>query len=128
MLAAATRREETEALTWIVLERYLGASALSDEMAAGRRIVALRAAFEAGSETAATLKPKIWGLHFDLAEPSWLFTLARNCEYATDMTDFEKPFEDEFAYLASLWRRASSLREFLLAYDPDAPGHTMPGR
>jgi len=118
MLAAATQRDETEALTKVVVERYLDPSALSDEVAAGKRVVVLRAAFVAGIETAITLDPKIWRLYYDFGQPSWLFMLARNCEYATDMPDFEKPFEDEFAYISSLWSQATSKSDFLLSYDP----------
>ncbi|MNM93044.1 hypothetical protein D3C81_1054050 [compost metagenome] len=38
--------------------------------------------------------------------------LSRNCEYATDVADFQQPFEDEFRYIASLWAQAESLAAF----------------
>jgi len=43
--------------------------------------------------------------------------LARNCEYATDMDFYEKPFEDEFLYISDLWSKAGTLNEFLDSYD-----------
>lgn len=44
--------------------------------------------------------------------------LARNCEYATDMPEFEEPFLDELEYIARLWRNAESEAQFNALYDP----------
>jgi hypothetical protein len=44
--------------------------------------------------------------------PDWLTMLSRNCEYAIDVPDFERPFEDEFRYIASLWAQAEGLAAF----------------
>jgi hypothetical protein len=42
--------------------------------------------------------------------------LARNCEYATDVSAFKEPFEREFEYIASLWASAASQAEFDAKY------------
>jgi hypothetical protein len=42
--------------------------------------------------------------------------LSRNCEYATDVADFEQPFEREFAYIALLWAEAGSTAGFEQRY------------
>jgi hypothetical protein len=118
MLAASTHRDEAEALTKTLVERYVAPGALDDEVAAGKRIVALQLAFKNATESAISLDPKIWRVYNDSGMPPWLSMLARNCEYATDMPEFEKPFEDEFTYISSLWRDAASKEQFLLRYDP----------
>ena len=74
-------------------------------------------AYKSGIETASSLEPRIWRMYYDLDHLSWLGMLARNCEYATDIPDFQKPFEEEFEYIANLWRNASTESEFEATYD-----------
>ncbi len=42
--------------------------------------------------------------------------LSRNCEYATDVSIFEEPFEQEFAYIAGLWESVASRADFEAKY------------
>jgi len=70
-----------------------------------------------GREDEASLEPKLWRLFYDLERPPWLKMLARNCEYATDMPPFQRPFEQEFEYIAGLWAKAQSREEFFSLYD-----------
>ncbi|MDR2331165.1 MAG: hypothetical protein LBE58_16300 [Comamonas sp.] len=118
MLAAATHDAEAAELVPLILERYLGPNALNDELAIGKRIVELYALFQSGQEDADSLDPQLWRLFYDFGHPEWLQRLARNCEYATDIPAFEKPFLDEFAYIADLWANATTLAQFNAAYDP----------
>ena len=119
MLAAATREEEATPLVVQIVARYIAPGALSDELAAGKLIVDLYQAYEEDAQSAVSLEPKFWRLFYDLGRPSWLFMLARNCEYSTDMETFRGPFDDEFRYIASLWRTSGSLEEFMSQYDPE---------
>jgi len=134
MLAAATREDEVHPLVSSIIERYIGVEDLNDEIAAGKYIVELHAAYKANAETAITLEPKLWKLFNSLGYPTWLGMLARNCEYATDIDAFEKPFEDEFQYIARLWANSRSLSEFVAVYDPkissshDAIGKIVPNQ
>jgi hypothetical protein len=117
ILAAATLPDEVPPLVLQIAERYLGDDALNDELAAGKRIVKLHRAYKNGNETAVSLEPKLWRLYYDLAQPDWLMMLARNCEYATDVPDFQGPFDAEFDYIARLWHGSSSLIDFKSQYD-----------
>jgi hypothetical protein len=117
MLAAATQEDEVSPLVVRIVERYIAPGALNDELAAGKLVVELFAAYKAKKESISSLEPKFWRLYYDLGQPSWLVMLARNCEYATDTDEFNKPFEDEFSYIAGLWNSARSLAEFLAMYD-----------
>ena len=47
----------------------------------------------------------------------WLVMLARNCEYATDIDVFLRPFEEELDYIADLWIDYNSYSEFSLKYN-----------
>lgn len=117
MLAAATLPDEVPPLVQLIAERYLGQGALNEQLGAGKRVVALHRALKDGQETAVSLEPKLWRLYYDLARPDWLMMLARNCEYATDVPDFQKPFEAEFDYIAGLWLQAKTKAEFDALYD-----------
>jgi hypothetical protein len=114
---AGARKDEVQSLVTQILERYLGAGAISSQVATGKFIVDLYDAYKSGNETALNLDSKIWRLYYDLEQPSWLVMLARNCEYATDIPDFQAPFEEEFEYIANLWRTANTENEFEAAYD-----------
>jgi hypothetical protein len=118
MLAASTDDDEASALVTTILERYLGPGSLTNEFAAGKLMVEFHALFQAGKESAISLEPKLWRLFYDLGQPTWLMMLARNCEYATDIPAFEKPFLDEFLYIANLWENANTEAEFKEKYDP----------
>ncbi len=117
MLAAATRADEVDSLVIQIVERYIAPGALSDEVAAGKLIVELYRAYTEGKESVASLEPKFWRLFYDLGQPGWLVMLARNCEYATDTEPVQKPFDQEFEYIARLWQESSSKEEFLSRYD-----------
>lgn len=117
VLLFGARKHEVEPLVVQIVERYLGPTALSSHVAAGQFIVYLHDAFLSGSETALSLEPKLWQLFYDFGQPGWLAMLARNCEYATDIPDFEKPFEDEFRYIADIWRNSENESEFQAVYD-----------
>ena len=117
VLLSGARKDEAEPLVVQIVERYLGPTALSSHVAAGKFIVYLHDAFLSGSETAISLEPKLWQLFYSFGQPRWLSMLARNCEYATDIPDFQKPFEDEFQYIADIWRNTETEFEFQATYD-----------
>lgn len=116
MLAASTLNDEASALVYVILERYLGPSRLSDELAAGKLIVEMFDLFQEGKEDAISLEPRLWSLSCDLGHPSWLIMLCRNCEYATDVPAFERPFLDEFQYISGLWKISNIEAEFKARY------------
>jgi len=117
MLAAATNVENVWPLVSAILSRNLDSEQMSEDVAAGKYIVKLRSSYCNKSESIATLEPIFWNIYNRLNQPSWLTMLARNCEYATDMDFYEKPFEDEFLYISDLWSKAGTLNEFLDSYD-----------
>lgn len=119
LLAAATNRDEIFPLVEKIIERYIGLASLDGELAAGKYIASLHQAYQAGKETVASLDEKFTKLYYSLGYPNWLTMLSRNCEYATDIPNFLKPFEDEFEYIANLWASAESLNEFESRYSRD---------
>ena len=116
LLASARGRDEVLALADVIIERYRGVERLDDQFLAGKYIVELRAAYLAGRESASSLDAIFTRLYPALAYPDWLTMLSRNCEYATDVPDFEQPFEDEFHHIATLWAQAESLAAFERVY------------
>ncbi|MGK5036148.1 hypothetical protein [Janthinobacterium sp. LB3P118] len=116
LLASARGRDEVLPLADVIIARYRGAQRLEDEFLAGKYIVELRAAYLAGRESVSSLDAIFTRLYLALDYPDWLVMLSRNCEYATDVPNFEQPFEDEFHYIASLWAQAESLAAFESAY------------
>lgn len=116
MLAAATGEEEAVPLTMTIIERYLGS--VTDGLVSGKILVEMFDALNTGAETAISLEPIIWRLYYDFGQAQWLFQLARNCEYATDIPAFEKPFLDEFRYITDLWRNVESEEDFKKSYNP----------
>lgn len=116
LLASARARDEVLPLADVIIARYRGAQRLEDEFLAGKYIVELRAAYLAGRESVSSLDAIFTCLYPALDYPDWLVMLSRNCEYATDVPNFEQPFEDEFHYIASLWAQAESLAAFERVY------------
>ena len=116
LLASARGVDEVLPLAEVIIERYRGDARLAEQFLAGKYIVALRAAYLAGRESVSSLDTIFTRLYPALAYPDWLVMLSRNCEYATDVPDFEQPFEDEFNHIASLWAQAESLAAFERVY------------
>jgi hypothetical protein len=119
LLAAATNHDEALPLVENIIERYIGLASLDGELAGGKCIASLHQAYQDGKETVASLDEKFTKLHYSLGCPDWLVMLSRNCEYATDIPDFVKHFEDEFEYVANLWASAKSQNEFKSRYSRD---------
>ena len=116
LLASARGAIEVLPLAEAIIARYRGAQRQDEQFLAGKYILELHAAYLAGRESAASLDAIFTRLYSALACPDWLVMLSRNCEYATDVADFEQPFEDEFRHIASLWAQADSLAAFERAY------------
>lgn len=116
LLAAATEQEEVTALVEKIITRYRGIHTLDEQLAAGKYMVSLRDAYIQGKETIESIDAKLTRLYQRLGYPDWLTMLSRNCEYATDVPAFKEPFEQEFAYIAELWKGASSTDEFEAQY------------
>jgi hypothetical protein len=116
LLASARGRDEVLPLADVIIARYRGAQRLDQQFLAGKYIVELRAAYLAGRESVSSLDAIFTRLYPALDYPDWLVMLSRNCEYATDVPNFEQPFEDEFHYIASLWAQAENLAAFERAY------------
>ena len=116
LLVSARGRDEVLPLVEVIVERYCGADRMPDEFAAGKYVVALRGAYLRGDESIASLDTKFTSLYSKLDYRDWLTMLSRNCEYATDIPAFERPFELEFEYVARLWANAQDLAEFKASY------------
>lgn len=116
LLASARGRDEVLPLIDVIIERYRGAQRLDEQFLAGKYIVELRAAYLAGRESVSSLDTIFTRLYPALGYPDWLVMLSRNCEYATDVPNFEQPFEEEFNYIATLWAPAESLAVFEREY------------
>ena len=116
LLASARGVDEVLPLAEVIIERYRGDARLAEQFLAGKYIVALRAAYLAGRESVSSLDTIFTRLYPALGYPDWLVMLSRNCEYATDVPDFEQPFEDEFHHIATLWAQAESLAAFERVY------------
>lgn len=119
LLAGATEEKEAAALVERIIERYCSADVRDDELAVGKYIVQLRKSYLRGEETIASIDLKLTSIVRRFGYLGWLMMLARNCEYATDVSVFEQPFEQEFAYIAGLWESATSLAGFESAYSPE---------
>jgi hypothetical protein len=117
LLAAAKTEDNVLPVVEIILKKYITDQPIDDLAIAGKYIVDLRCRYLSGEETISTLNSKINKIYYKKDYPDWLAMLSRNCEYATDIPAFIKPFEEEFSYIADLWEMSSSLKEFLTAYD-----------
>jgi len=116
LLASARGRDEVLPLADAIIARYRGDARLEEQFLAGKYIVELRAAYLAGRESVSSLDVIFTRLYPALDYPDWLVMLSRNCEYATDVANFEQPFEEEFNYIATLWAQAESLAAFEREY------------
>lgn len=117
LLAGSFTKEEAVTHTEKVLEKFIGVSCLDKNYFIGQYIVELRKDYLAGNLSVDEIEPILWKLFYGSGMPSWLVMLSRNCEYATDIKNFVKPFEDEFNYICSLWEKSSSFDEFEKQYD-----------
>jgi hypothetical protein len=116
LLAASTEEDQAIPLVERIIARYCPSNTLDEQFAAGKYVAEVRKAYLRNEETIASLDAKISKLYSHLGYPTWLVMLSRNCEYATDMPEFTKPFEEEFAYIADLWESVSSRAEFEARY------------
>jgi hypothetical protein len=119
LLAGATKRDEVRPLVADIIERYVGLASLDCELACGKYIASLCQAYQAKKETVESLDEKFTRLNYSLGHLDWLVVLSRNCEFATDMPDFAKHFEDEFEYIANLWASSESRSDFMSQYSRD---------
>jgi len=117
LLSASTEEREVKELSLKILERYIDKQFLEEEYCTGKFIVNLYESYKSGSVSIPRLDSIISALFVDLNYPDWLVMLSRNCEYATDMEEFRKPFEDEFLYIYETWKDAVSADEFKSKYD-----------
>ncbi len=117
LLAGATDSEEAVSLVRGIVERYGGPHVLDDQFAGGKYVASLHDAYLQGRECIKSLDVKFDKLNCNLDYPDWLTMLSRNCEYATDLSAFVEPFEQEFSYVAGLWSSSQSRSEFEAAYD-----------
>ena len=106
-------RDEVLPLVEVIIDRYCGSTRIDDEFAAGKYVVTLRTDYLQGRETVESVDAALSILYPKLGYPNWLVVLARNCEYATDISAFKEPFE----YVASLWASAGSKAEFDAQYN-----------
>lgn len=83
----------------------------------GKELIDIRNGLRERKLTISTIESVVDKFYRELAQPSWLTMLSRNCEYATDIDNFVKPFNDELDYICSLWERCSSFEEFDKIYD-----------
>jgi len=126
LLASARGIDEVLPLAEAIIGRYRGDVRLEEQFLAGKYIVELRAAYLAGRESVQSLDASLTRLYPALGYPDWLVMLSRNCEYATDVPDFEQPFEREFAYIARLWAEAGSVADFEKTYSRETSnGHNV---
>jgi len=117
LLAGSTVEEEIKELSLKILERYIEKQFLEEEYWVGKFIVKLYEWYKSGSVSIPRLDTIISWLYAHFDYPNWLAMLSRKCEYAIDMEDFRKPFEDELWYIYELWKDASSVDEFNSKYD-----------
>lgn len=82
----------------------------------GKHIVHLANEFLAEKISIHELDNKLSTIYCKLDYPDWLTMLSRNCEYATDIDVFEKPFIDELNYITELWATSNNINEFRAQY------------
>jgi hypothetical protein len=117
-LASSPLDWEIDQLVHNILRKYLGSDAENEEYWVGQLLIRLYDRYQSKSISIMELDPIFWSLLNNLwPSGHWLVQLCRNCEYATDVDAFLKPFEDEFKYITDLWREANSLGDFLKKYE-----------
>ena len=116
LLAGATTAEEASPYVEAIVARYCAQSALDLHVVAGKYVVKLHQRYLAGSECTHSLDEIFDKLYQRLDHPDWMTMLSRNCEYATDISAFQQPFEQEFQYIAGLWSKSNSRRDFESMY------------
>lgn len=117
LLAGSTVKEEIKELSLKILERYIDKQFLEEEYWVGKFIVKLYEWYKSGSVSIPQLDTIISWLYANFDYPNWLAMLSRNCEYAIDIEEFHKPFEDEFLHIYELWKDVVSADEFKSKYD-----------
>ena len=117
LLASSDSDGEMKSLTENILQRYIPAINRNEEYWAGKYIVELHRLYFSKKIDIFVLEKNINNLYYKLGYPDWLVMLARNCEYATDVPAFQKPFEEEFDYIKELWRSSESIDMFNKSYD-----------
>ncbi|WP_219117716.1 hypothetical protein [Janthinobacterium sp. UMAB-56] len=128
LLASARGMDEVLPLAEAIIVRYRGTARMEEQLLAGKYIVELRAAYLAGRESVQSLDAKLTRLYPALGYPDWLVMLSRNCEYALDVPDFQRPFALELDYIASLWAEAGDVDAFERLYDRERSNRQgMPG-
>lgn len=116
LLASSNEESEIKQLTTEVLNIYYAQEQKNDEYWAGKYVVFLHELFCGLEIDIFELEKRIWKIYYQLGYPYWLTMLSRNCEYATDVQGFEKPFKDEFEYIVDLWKVCNSTTEFYGLY------------
>jgi len=117
LLAGSESDGEMKSLTEIILQRYLPSINRNDEYWAGKYIVELHRLYINKRIDIFDIENIINNLYYKLGYPDWLVMLARNCEYATDVPAFQKPFEEEFSYIKGLWSSSESIDMFNKSYE-----------
>ena len=117
LLSSSISSEEIDQLAEIVLRRYLSDEQRSEEYWAGKYIVKLFKMYHKKEISISDLDNILCSVYNGIGNPSWLVMLSRNCEYATDISNFEQPFIEEFEYIASLWSDAINVEDFYKRYD-----------
>jgi hypothetical protein len=110
-------KHEIEDLVEKILQSNLDTQLPNDEFFMGKYIEELWRQYQKKQLSIAELDKILTVLFPGLDYPDWLVMLSRNCEYATDIQNFVKPFEDEFNYVAGLWSQSSTLNDFLCQYN-----------
>ncbi|MCU7873512.1 MAG: hypothetical protein KZQ91_12295 [Candidatus Thiodiazotropha sp. (ex Lucinoma borealis)] len=117
LLASSNEESEIKQLTKEIIYAYVAPEKREHEYLAGKYVVFLHELFYSSEIDIFELQKRLLKIYCKLDYPSWLATLYRNCEYATDIQAFEKPFHDEFEYIVGLWENCSSITEFNDLYD-----------
>jgi hypothetical protein len=117
LLAGSSGEAEALELARQIVQRHLQPDPRREELWAGKLQIQLYHRYKAGTITIIELERIISALAVALEYPQWLTMLSRNCEYATDIDNFVKPFEDEFKYICDLWTECQTLEDFHQKYD-----------
>lgn len=117
LLAGSSFEDEASELTNKILTEHLDPEKQNKEYWAGKYIVELYERSYKEELDIFELSNIINRIYSKLGYQNWLVMLSRNCEYATDVDEFEIPFHEEFSYISELWQSCASVAEFLSKYD-----------